>query len=203
MLKGVAQRAFPGGEVVVVDSDAAVRAEAARADLLLINRQLDGDFQVGSGLDLIGALVPMQGRRAAVMLVSNFAEAQAQARALGASRGFGKAKAGSDDAAAAMREAVARAQGCGREARGSRAGMTDGEEPARGGNSGPQRGRRYDLWKEPQATNRPAQPRRGRRVTRRRDDRGVRTAACAAGVSWCRRFVVENGHRGQDRITSA
>lgn len=111
MLKGVAQRAFPGGEVVMMNDDASARAEAARADLLLINRTLDGDFSTGSGLDLIGELMPMKGRRAAVMLVSNFAEAQAKARALGASRGFGKSKAGGPDAAAAMHEAIAHARG--------------------------------------------------------------------------------------------
>lgn len=109
MLKGVAQRAFPGGAVVMVQDDASARSEAARADLLLINRKLDGEFPTGSGLDLIGELIPMKGRRAAVMLISNLADAQAQAAALGASRGFGKAKAGTPDSAAAMRSAVAEA----------------------------------------------------------------------------------------------
>jgi len=111
MLKGVAQRAFPGGEVVMVQDDASARSEAARADLLLINRKLDGEFPTGSGLDLIGELIPMKGRRAAVMLISNLGEAQTQAAALGAARGFGKSKAGSPDAAAAMHEAVAHARG--------------------------------------------------------------------------------------------
>jgi len=109
MLKGVAQRAFPGGEVVMVQDDASARSEAARADLLLINRKLDGDFPTGSGLDLIGELIPMKGRRAAVMLISNLGEAQTQAAALGAARGFGKSKAGTPEAAQAMRVAVSRA----------------------------------------------------------------------------------------------
>jgi len=108
MLKGVVQRAFPGGEVVMVDDAATTRSEAARADLLLINRQLDGDFESCSGLDLIREMMAMKGRKAAVMLVSNFAEAQAQAVALGAVMGFGKSKAGGTAAAAAMREAVGR-----------------------------------------------------------------------------------------------
>lgn len=111
MLQGVAQRAFPGGEVVMVHDDAMARSEAARADLLLINRELDGEFPTGSGLYLIGELILMKGRRAAVMLISNLDEAQAQAKALGAARGFGKSKAGSPDSAAAMREAIAHAAG--------------------------------------------------------------------------------------------
>jgi len=109
MLKSVAQRAFPGGEVVMVQDDASARSEAARADLLLINRKLDGEFPTGSGLDLIGELIPMKGRRAAVMLVGNHADAQAVAVELGAILGFGKANAGTPEAAQAMRVAASRA----------------------------------------------------------------------------------------------
>ncbi len=81
-----------GAEVARAHSaDEAVKAvRAGGFDLVLVNRQLDRD---GSpGVDVIRALkgdpalagVP-------VMLVSNFPEAQAEARALGALPGFGKA----------------------------------------------------------------------------------------------------------------
>lgn len=70
-------------------------AEALRAvrsggiDLVLVNRQLDDD---GSpGLEVIRQMKADDGLTAVpVMLVSNFAEAQAEAEALGALPGFGK-----------------------------------------------------------------------------------------------------------------
>lgn len=106
MLKGVVARAFLGAEIALVNDAASTRAQAERADLLLVNRQLDGDFGTGSGLDLIRDLVSFPKRRASLMLVSNYADAQTQAEALGAAPGFGKAKAGSPEAAQRMRAAV-------------------------------------------------------------------------------------------------
>ncbi|WP_435021636.1 response regulator [Tundrisphaera sp. TA3] len=81
-----------GAEVARAQSaaEALKAAKGGGFDLILINRQLDRD---GSpGVDVIRALkadpdladVP-------VMLVSNFPEAQAEAQALGALPGFGKA----------------------------------------------------------------------------------------------------------------
>ena len=58
-------------------------------DLVLVNRVLDADGT--SGLDLIQRLRSDEHTGGArVALVSNFAEAQEQAVALGAERGFGK-----------------------------------------------------------------------------------------------------------------
>jgi hypothetical protein len=108
MLKGVVARAFPGAEVAMVNDAAATHAHAERADLLLVNRKLDGDFGTDSGLDLIRELLPLAKRRAAIMLVSNHVDAQAQAEALGAAPGFGKSKAGAPEAAQRMRAAVER-----------------------------------------------------------------------------------------------
>lgn len=108
MLKGVVARAFSGAEVAMVNDATSTQAHAERADLLLVNRTLDGDFDTGSGLDLIRVLMPLPRRRAAVMLVSNHADAQSQAEALGAAPGFGKAKAGTPEAAQKMRAAVER-----------------------------------------------------------------------------------------------
>lgn len=74
---------------------AATSEEACRAvqnenfDLVLVNRILDADG--ASGLDLIQRLLSKEAARATrVMLVSNYAEAQDSAVALGATRGFGK-----------------------------------------------------------------------------------------------------------------
>lgn len=108
MLKGVAARAFPGAEVAMVNDAATAQAHAEKADLLLVNRTLDGDFDTRSGLDLIRVLMALPLGRAAIMLVSNHADAQSQAEALGAAPGFGKAKAGTPEAAQRMRTAVER-----------------------------------------------------------------------------------------------
>lgn len=108
MLKGVVGRAIPGAEVSMVDDAASAQAHAQKADLLLVNRKLDGDFGTESGLDLIRVLLALPRRRAAIMLVSDLADAQAQAQTLGAAPGFGKAKAGQPEAAQRMRAAVER-----------------------------------------------------------------------------------------------
>ena len=74
---------------------AATYEEAFRAvraghyDLVLVNRVLDADG--ASGLDLIQRLLANKDTRATpTMLVSNYADAQDAAVALGATRGFGK-----------------------------------------------------------------------------------------------------------------
>ena len=70
--------------------------------LLLVNRQLDGNFEVYEGVELIRRLhetypeLPM-------LLISNFADSQQAAEAAGARPGFGKREIGS----AKMRDALA------------------------------------------------------------------------------------------------
>ena len=72
------------------NSEEAFRAvRAGHFDLVLVNRILDADGT--SGLDLIQRLRSHKETLATpVMLVSNYAEAQDAAVALGAKRGFGK-----------------------------------------------------------------------------------------------------------------
>jgi hypothetical protein len=59
------------------------------ADLLLVNRVLDGSFRDTSGVELIRALADAGGAPP-MMLVSNYEDAQAEAVAAGARPGFGK-----------------------------------------------------------------------------------------------------------------
>ncbi len=70
--------------------DEAFRAvRAGHYDLVLVNRVLDADG--ASGLDLMQRLLSNEDTRATpTMLVSNYADAQDAAVALGATRGFGK-----------------------------------------------------------------------------------------------------------------
>lgn len=88
-------RASYGAEVAAADSAGAALASlrAGEFDLVLVNRVLDAD---GSrGVDLIRAIkADPELARIPVMLVSNYAEAQAEARELGALAGFGKGEIG-------------------------------------------------------------------------------------------------------------
>ena len=80
----------PDAQVQRVNDDAALRgALEAGCELLLINRMLDGDFAECSGVATIAACHQFKPQIPA-MLVSNFADAQAQALAAGAMPGFGK-----------------------------------------------------------------------------------------------------------------
>lgn len=65
------------------------------ADLLLFNRQLDYGFPETLGVEVIRRLKGEFGGMR-MMLVSNFADAQAAAVAAGASPGFGKGELGSE-----------------------------------------------------------------------------------------------------------
>jgi two-component system chemotaxis response regulator CheY len=72
-------------------------------DLVLVNRVLDRDGS--SGLDLIRQLHEDEAlRQIPVMLVSNYAEAQQEAEALGARPGFGKAELDRPQTLARLRE---------------------------------------------------------------------------------------------------
>lgn len=93
----------------VEGADTAAEAlDALRAggyDLVMVNRV--GDADGAPGLELIRTLKADPALSAVpVMLVSNYADAQAQALALGAVRGFGKAELGGSRAIEALREAL-------------------------------------------------------------------------------------------------
>ncbi|MEM6504392.1 MAG: hypothetical protein AAF711_02890 [Planctomycetota bacterium] len=80
----------PGAEVVRVNDQESLDMIADAQTLLLVNRVLDGRFDVGgSGIDLIQA-VAGRDNPAPTMLISNYEDAQAQAESAGALPGFGK-----------------------------------------------------------------------------------------------------------------
>lgn len=109
-LRSAAGRTVPGVRVVFANDARAVDTELGVSDLLLVNRVLDGEFESSEGVELIRELVarPAQngGRKAAVMLVSNFADAQQEAVAAGARPGFGKKEMNSERARELIRAAV-------------------------------------------------------------------------------------------------
>lgn len=90
MLRNAVQRFVPGAEVDVIASDAELEGAMRQADLLLVNRVLDGRFDAGMGVDLIERVRGQRPDGPAAILVSNFADAQRAAEEAGAMPGFGK-----------------------------------------------------------------------------------------------------------------
>jgi len=96
-----------GAEVVGADSFDEARAlfERRPADLILVNRKLDLDGS--DGLEIIRELrAGPTTSSVPVMLVSNYPEYQAQAVALGAVEGFGKAELGHPETEEKIRAAL-------------------------------------------------------------------------------------------------
>src|SRR5690349_20866678 len=79
----------PEAKVEFAGGEAALDEELGKAGLLLVNRELDGDYTADDGISLIGRLAP-KARGTTFMLVSNLPDAQAAAVKAGAAPGFGK-----------------------------------------------------------------------------------------------------------------
>ena len=100
------QRDF-GAVVESVDSAREAKAQltAGEFNLVLINRRLDADGS--SGIALLEQL-RSQAPETPMMLVSDRADAQAEAVGKGALPGFGKSALGSDETATKIREVLAK-----------------------------------------------------------------------------------------------
>lgn len=84
----------PDAEVVRINDQAALDEAIDPQTLLLVNRMLDGRFDIGgSGIELIRQITA-HSDSVPTMLVSNFAESQQEAAAAGALPGFGKSQIG-------------------------------------------------------------------------------------------------------------
>lgn len=106
MLKTVAQRVLPDARVELINDQASLDAALAREVILLVNRELDGEFNTGTGgIDLIRHL-SASAVAAPMLLVSNFEDAQAQAEAAGAMPGFGKSTLYHDDTTQRLKDAA-------------------------------------------------------------------------------------------------
>ncbi len=105
-IRAMLGRALPGAEVVMVNDEAGLRA-ARGSGLLLVNRVLDGSFGgIASGIELIRVLSSEVSSGVRTMLVSNYAEAQAEAEAAGAVPGFGKTDLNEPETLERIRAAV-------------------------------------------------------------------------------------------------
>jgi two-component system, chemotaxis family, chemotaxis protein CheY len=104
-LKTAISRIVPGSSVELVNDERSLQASLPQADLLLVNRILDGDFGMGQGATLISRLL-QTGILARFMLISNYPEAQQEAVAAGAMPGFGKSEMYSAKATELIRAAL-------------------------------------------------------------------------------------------------
>jgi len=87
-----AQDIAPEAEVVRINDQAGLDKVADDQTLLLINRVLDGRFDIGgSGIELIQSLAKREDAPP-MMLISNYEDAQQEAEAAGALPGFGKSQ---------------------------------------------------------------------------------------------------------------
>ncbi len=106
MLRSAVKYAVPGADVKMLNDDESVLgAIEAGATLLLVNRVLDGGFESGEGVELIRTFKASH-PDVRTMLISNFADAQASAKAAGAMEGFGKSEIGSAKMKQLLAEAV-------------------------------------------------------------------------------------------------
>lgn len=107
-LRSAVGRALPRVEFATVNDGRELEAVAGRAGLLLVNRALDGEFTDRDGVEMIRRLaLTRNGPMPALMLISNYSEAQADAIAAGAAPGFGKKELNTPRAAERLRAAVA------------------------------------------------------------------------------------------------
>ena len=94
-LRAVISSVDRGVDISAVDDDQSLNAALqSGVDLVLFNRMLDYGFEEVEGAKVI-ARVHKQFPQAKLMMVSNYAEAQAAAIAAGALPGFGKRELGS------------------------------------------------------------------------------------------------------------
>jgi len=106
-LSRFASDALPDAEVVRINDQKALDRVAGVDTLLLINRVLDGRFDVGgSGIELIKTIAAKPDA-SPTMLISNYADAQEQAVAAGALPGFGKSDVGDQATKQRITDAVA------------------------------------------------------------------------------------------------
>ena len=105
-LRSSVKRSLPGVEVQSVNSEAGLAEALPTAKLALVNRVLDGRFDSAGGIELIRRLAGDPSHKAALMLISNYPEAQAQAEQAGAAPGFGKSQANTDETRARLAAAI-------------------------------------------------------------------------------------------------
>ncbi|GIK19001.1 MAG: hypothetical protein DYG93_00960 [Leptolyngbya sp. PLA2] len=107
MLRSAVRGAVPDASFETANDDASLSRAIEGADLALVNRALEGTFSASDGVELIRQLASRRtGERPALMLVSNYEDAQARAVRAGAVEGFGKLAMYDDAAKERLRRAL-------------------------------------------------------------------------------------------------
>jgi len=105
MLKSSIKRAIKGVQFQKIHSITELEQHLADAALAVVNRVLDGKFASDDGIGLIRQYASHESGTP-LMLVSNFAESQAEAEAAGAVPGFGKSDIYAAETVERLRAAV-------------------------------------------------------------------------------------------------
>ena len=107
-LKLLVSRVDKRATAMRVNDEASLRHAVNAADVMLVNRALDGSLGTSSGVELIRMLGAARGdgRRPALLLVSNYADVQEEAEAAGAMPGFGKSDLRGSEAASRLEAAL-------------------------------------------------------------------------------------------------
>lgn len=108
MLKSAVERFAPGASVVSVNQTADLQRELDAADVLLVNRVLDGYFEHSTGVALIRSIIRDASTAPTAVLISNRDDAQAEALAAGAMPGFGKSELYEDSTRERLTAAIER-----------------------------------------------------------------------------------------------
>jgi hypothetical protein len=102
----VVNKAAPGAKILMADDQSELNdALAHDVDLILFNRELGYGFEDKMGVDAIKRLHALK-PDLRMMLISNYADAQADAVANGALPGFGKREIGSPRVIEALKAAL-------------------------------------------------------------------------------------------------
>ena len=91
MLRSTIQRVVPDATIDQVNDARALDAYRTPDTVLLVNRELDGDFDTPNGIELIRTLSQADDAPTSI-LISNLDDAQDEAVAVGARPGFGKSQ---------------------------------------------------------------------------------------------------------------
>jgi CheY-like chemotaxis protein len=96
MLRSAVKYAVKDSEVLMITDDNALSAALSNGvGLLLVNRVLDGNFELHEGVELVRRLKSSY-PDTPTMLISNYADSQKAAEEAGARPGFGKGEIGTD-----------------------------------------------------------------------------------------------------------
>ena len=105
LLKSAVGRAVPGAAIVAAHNEASLQSHLQPGRVLLINRALDGSFNTRDGVELMERVLTGDAPPVA-LLISNYADAQERAMAVGGKPGFGKSAVYAESTRQILRDAA-------------------------------------------------------------------------------------------------